>query len=685
MMNKTINKMEILAPAGDGDALRAAVFSGADAVYLGLTAFSARKSAGNFTPEQLREAVAFCHARNVRVYVAVNTTVYVDELEQLAGAIRAVADAGADAVIVQDLAAAALARQMAPELAIHGSTQMSVHTLAGAKMLAEEGFSRVILARELTLAEVAHIAQNCGIEVECFVHGALCMSVSGQCYMSAFLGGRSGNRGSCAGTCRLPFGANGTKGFHLSLKDLSAVEDLPRLAQAGVCSAKIEGRLRPPEYVAAAVDACLAAREGHAYNAQLLQDVFSRSGFTNAYFEGKIGGNMFGVRTAQDTAAGKKALPQVRELYRRERQKVPVYYTVTSEEEGVKLAARDDDGNSAIVYGLDAPQPAEKDQRPAVERALFKTGGTPFTAADLTIQGQPLGFLPGSQWNELRREVLEKLLQKRETLHPIPCAAPELPQFGSHKKPRHPALQARFERWEQVPRQPELLKKLHSIILPIAEAAKVPAALRSITLLELPRVMFGPVEDAAARAIADTKDQGFMGYLAHNIAHLKMTQGLPVYGGFGLNITNPLAAQQYAELGLEGLTVLPEVEVSRMEAIEPGVPTAALIYGHMPLMLTRACPLQNVTDCAHCKAKGGTLTDRMDRQFRVTCGMGVRTIYNPVPLYMGDKPGILPVDVGTAWFTTEDAARCAEVLDLLQKGSAFDGEFTRGLYFKGTM
>lgn len=684
MMNQN-NKMEILAPAGDGDALRAAVFSGADAVYLGLTAFSARKTAGNFTPEQLKQAVAFCHARSVRVYVAVNTTIYADELQQLAQAIQAIADAGADAVIVQDLAAAALARQMAPELAIHGSTQMSVHTLAGAKMLAEEGFSRVILARELTLAEVTHIAQNCGIEVECFVHGALCMSVSGQCYMSAFLGGRSGNRGSCAGTCRLPFGANGTKGFHLSLKDLSAVEELPRLQQAGVCSAKIEGRLRPAEYVASAVDACLAAREGRAYNQQLLRDVFSRSGFTNAYLESKIGSEMFGVRTAQDTAAGKKALPQVRELYRRERQKIPVHYTVTCEEEGVKLLAKDNDGNSAIVYGLDAPQPAEKDQRPAVERALFKTGGTPFVASDLTVQGQALGFLPGSQWNELRREVLEKLLQKREAVHPIPCQEAQLPQFSNHKKPRHPALQARFESWEQVPSQPELIKQLHSIILPISQAAKVPKALRSKTLLELPRVMFGGLEDAVVRAIAATKDQGFLGYLAHNIAHIKLTQGLPVYGGFGLNITNPLSAQQYAELGLRGLTVLPEVEVGQMESIEPGVPTAALVYGHMPLMLTRACPMHNVTDCAHCKAKGGTLTDRMDRQFRVSCGMGVRTIYNPVPLYMGDKPGVLPVDVGTAWFTTENADRCAQVLDLLRAGSAFDEEFTRGLYFKGTM
>ena len=676
--------MEILAPAGDEDALRAAVFAGADAVYLGLTSFSARRSAGNFTPEQLERAVPFCHARGVRVYVAVNTTVYEDELSSLADAIRTVARAGADAVIVQDLAAAALARQMAPGLAIHGSTQMSVHSPAGAMQLARMGFSRVILARELSLEEIRRITESCPIEVECFVHGALCMSVSGQCYMSAFLGGRSGNRGSCAGTCRLPFGANGEKGFHLSLKDLSAVEDLPDLAAAGVCSAKIEGRLRPPEYVAAAVDACLAAREGRAYDAQLLRDVFSRSGFTNGYLEGKINGGMFGVRTAEDTAAGKKALPQVRELYRRERQRVPVNATVTCEEEGVKLTLRDEEGNTTIGYSMEAPQPAEKDQKPAIERALGKMGGTPFLLKSLEFAGQQPGFLPGSQWNELRREALEKLLQKREQPRPIPCAAPALEPGRPHPGTRKPALQARFQHWEQVPQQPELLKKLHSIVVPIGEAAKVPAALRGRTLLELPRVMFGGLEQATRKALEQIKDQGFMGVVAHNIAHILLAQGLPIYGGFGLNVTNPLSAKEYAALGLRGITVLPEVEASRLAAIDPGVPTAALIYGHMPLMLTRACPLQNVTDCDHCKAKGGTLTDRMSREFPVDCGLGVRTIYNPVPLYMGDKPMALAVDVGTAYFTGESAQRCAQILELLQKGSAFDGEFTRGLYFKGT-
>ena len=263
-------ELELLAPAGSYETFEAVIRAGADAVYLGFSGFNARTGAGNFDADSLKEAVRFCHARGVKVHVALNTTVYGGELAALAGAVKAVAESGADAVICQDLAVAQLIGRIAPDLPRHGSTQMSVHTLQGALELKELGFTRVVLARELSLPEVEHITKHCGIETECFVHGALCMCVSGQCYMSAFLGGRSGNRGSCAGPCRLPFEANplpeGKPGrlHHLSLKDNSVIDKLDKLQAIGVASAKIEGRLRTPEYVAAAVSACLAGREGRA-------------------------------------------------------------------------------------------------------------------------------------------------------------------------------------------------------------------------------------------------------------------------------------------------------------------------------------------------------------------------------------------------------------------------------------
>lgn len=675
-MNSNV-PMEILAPAGNMDALTAAVYSGANAVYLGLKRFSARRTAGNFDADELRQAVSFCHGRGVKVYVAINTTAHPAEVEGLCDALADVCAAGADAVILQDLAVAALARRMAPDLPIHGSTQMSVHTLEGALELAELGFSRVILARELSLAEIEHIAKNCPIEVEVFVHGALCMSVSGQCYMSAFLGGRSGNRGGCAGPCRLPFAADGSGACHLSLKDLSAVGSLPALAAAGVVSAKIEGRLRGPEYVAAAVNACRQSLAGQAYDEQALQNVFSRSGFTNGYIEGKINGTMFGVRTAEDSAASKAVMPALRELYRREMPRVPVRFTLHCEEEGCKLTAADGEGNTAIAYTQNAPQKAEKDQRSAIERALGKTGGTPFYLESLTIEGEP-GYLPGSEWNEVRRAALESLLKKRSAIKPWAFNRLPLPAANRHPLPAKLPLWGRFEHWEQLPENAE---SLAGLIVPVFEADKVPQNLRAKTVLELPRAMFGAMEEAVAKAIAATKNGGFAGYLAQNIAHFRLAKGLPLYGGFGLNITNPLAADTYGQLGLRAMTVLPEVPFNEMAAIAPGVPTWALVYGHMPLMLTRACPLQNVTDCAHCDKKG-ELTDRKNKHFPVRCGGGVRQVYNPVPLYLGDRTGEIPADAGVLLFTIESKEQAAKVIDRYRKGETWPGEFTRGLYYK---
>ena len=686
-------RIEILAPVGSEEMLRAAVFSGADAVYLGFSGFNARTGAGNFDADSLQEAVRFCHARGVAVHVALNTTVYGTELSALEQAIRAVAASGADAVICQDLAVATLIGKIAPQLPRHGSTQMSVHTLQGALELKELGFTRVVLARELSLPEVEHIAKHCGIETECFIHGALCMSVSGQCYMSAFLGGRSGNRGSCAGPCRLPFEANalpeGKPGrlHHLSLKDNSAIDKLDKLQALGVVSAKIEGRLRTPEYVAAAVSACLAGREGRAYDRDLLKNAFSRSGFTSGYLDDKIDGTMFGVRSEADAELTKKTLPTLRELYRRERSRVPVQMKLEIEEGGEKLTVTDADGNKAFAYGDAEPQPARTDPTESLNRSLAKTGGTPFTAEKITVEmdGGPW-FIPGSAVNELRREALDALLKKREVLRLWPTTEEHVAALPQRTLPPRRTLRARFERWDQVPER--ALDGVEYLILPIAQADRVPREWRAKTLLELPRVMFGALEQDTARRIAATQDAGFAGYEVSNIAHLRLCRGLPMTGGFGLNITNNVAAQFYAEQGLSSLLILPEVKDSDIASIAPTrngkpVPTGVMIYGHMPLMLTRACPLQNIHDCAHCD-KTGVLTDRKAKKFPVRCGLGVRTIYNPVPIYMGDKPGALAVDYGVAYFTLESREEAAQILDSIRTHAPFEGEFTRGLYFKGT-
>ena len=303
--------------------------------------------------------------------------------------------------------------------------------------------------------------------------------------------------------------------------------------------------------------------------------------------------------------------------------------------------------------------------------------------AQLPVHKDYLGSLMGL---ELRREALDALLKKREVLRPWPVQDVELEPLPQRTLPPHRTLRARFERWDQVPEQ--ALSGVEYLILPIAQADRVPREWRGKTLLELPRVMFGKLEEDTARRVAATQDAGFAGYEVSNIAHLRLCRGLPMSGGFGLNVTNQVAAQFYADNGLGSVLILPETKDSDISTIAPThagkpVPTGVLVYGHMPLMVTRACPLQNIHDCAHCD-KTGVLTDRKAKKFPVRCGMGVRTIYNPVPIYMGDKPGALTVDYGVAYFTLESREEAAAILDNIRVHAPFEGDFTRGLYFKGT-
>ena len=248
-----MSRMRLLAPAGGREQLEAAVKNGADAVYLGAGGFNARAGAENFGGGSLREAVAYCHGRGVKVHVTLNTLITDRETLPLLRQLQEIAESGADAVIVQDLGVASLARQCCPTLPLHASTQLSIHNTTGARAMKDLGFSCIVLARELTGEEIAAIHREMGkeIQLETFVHGALCMSLSGQCYLSAMLGERSGNRGLCAQPCRLPYRLDGGKTGHpLSLKDMNLASHLGELEKMGVSVLKLEGRMKRPEYVA---------------------------------------------------------------------------------------------------------------------------------------------------------------------------------------------------------------------------------------------------------------------------------------------------------------------------------------------------------------------------------------------------------------------------------------------------
>lgn len=686
-------KIEVLAPAGSAEALQAAVFAGADAVYLGGPAFGARAHAKNFSPEELREAVAFCHARGVRVHVTVNTLLKDGEIHAALDWVKFLCALPVDAVLVQDMGLFSLLRERAPDLPLHGSTQMSLHTPAGAAFLAELGASRVVLARELSLDEIREIAGKTEIQLESFVHGALCMSVSGQCFFSAMLGGRSGNRGQCAQTCRLPFSAPGGTGHDLSLKDLSFIREVDRLRAAGVCSAKIEGRMKRPEYVAAAVSACRKAADGEEVPEELTQNleaVFSRSGFTRGYLTGNRGREMFGARTKEDvTGATEKVFRDLRALYRAERQRVPVALELTQEGDLLRLTAEDGAGQAAgaVLRGDFSQLPLLSGER--CQQQLRKTGGTPFLVEKLTV---PEGGVRAgvAQLNQLRREALDKLLELRARRKPLSFAekpwAPA-PRRGGRSGGALP-LWAVFRSPEQVPDQ---ALACESIALPLDTAPEDLEQLRGRgfeqILLELPRALFGAEEQIRAQ-MADRMGRGFTRFLCGNLGHLPLCRalGAEAHGAFGLNITNTAALDAFQGWGLRSAEVSFELTGREIAALGGELPRGMMVYGRQPVMLTRNCPLANGPGgCRNCRTPG-CLTDRMGKKFPVVCaGEGAARyaqVLNSVPLWLGDKelPG---VDFGVARFTVENAVESGEVLAALFRQEKPRFDYTRGLFQRG--
>ncbi|MBR6549385.1 MAG: U32 family peptidase, partial [Clostridia bacterium] len=374
---------EIMAPAGGWEQLTASVRSGANRVYFGCGGLNARRNADGFNNPT--EVIEYCHARGVKATAALNILLTDKDLQQAALLIEEVARAGGDGIIIQDLAAYRLVKEICPDLPLHASTQMTIHNVDGALALEQMGFARAVLARELSFDEIAAIRKATKIELEVFVHGALCMSVSGQCYLSSLLGGRSGNRGLCAQPCRLEFTRTDGKEYALSLKDMSHLAHIKQLADLGIDSFKIEGRMKRPEYAAAAVTQTLNALSGGKADLALLADVFSRSGFTDGYFTAKRNENMFGHRVKEDTANTDKVLPTLTALYRNERQQVPVdmHLTVTADKP-ITLTLTTQEQSVTLTGAT----PDQAFNRPLTEAfakdCLFKCGGTPYLPQFLT-------------------------------------------------------------------------------------------------------------------------------------------------------------------------------------------------------------------------------------------------------------------------------------------------------------
>ncbi len=673
---------EILAPVGGEAQLLAAVRCGADAVYLGAGQFQARQRAESFSGDALRQAVAYCHGRGVKVHVTVNTLVLDSELDALEAELRAIAESGADAVIVQDLAVLELLRRCCPDLERHASTQMTVHNVEGARMMQDLGFQRVVLARELSLEEIRRITQAVDIETEVFVHGAHCMSMSGSCYLSSVLGGRSGNRGRCAQPCRLDFRC-GERHFALSLKDMSNLRYVPALIEAGVASFKIEGRLKRPEYVAAAVTACRQARAGEPYDEGQLQAVFSRAGFTDGYMSGRRGADMFGHRRKEDVTAAEGVLGDLAALYRKEMPRLGVEMDFRMEAHAASLSVRC--GEETVTVSGPAPQAARTQPTDAesAERALTKTGGTPFCVARFRADICGGGMLPASALNAMRREALDALLRRREETPPHIFIEGEAPVRVSYVSPERPRLRARCQTAAQAE---ACAGAAEEIILPVAEIEKNPHLIEALgphLLGEMPPLVFPGEEEALQARMEALRRAGLQAAVAENWYGLRLGRrlGFAVHGGHGLNLVNTPALAVCRELGLESATISFELPLRALRRLGDSLRRGILLYGHLPLMRFRACPVKGRDGCGHCSGRS-VLIDRMQRRFTVLCAdRRYGSLLNPVLLYVGDKE--LPkLDFLTAYFTTESPGEAAEILRLCRLGAAFPGEHTGGLYYK---
>ena len=669
--------IEILAPAGSFESVVAAVRLGADAVYLGGQTLNARRGAANFDKTQLLEAVSYCHARGVRVYQTINTVVFDDELADALEAIKTACDSGVDALIIQDLAVARLARECAPTIELHASTQMSVHNLEGVKALEELGFSRVVVARELSLEELSHMKGKTSVQLESFVHGALCMSLSGGCYLSSMIGGRSGNRGMCAQPCRLPFASE--KSSHaLSLKDLTLIKNIAELREAGIVSLKIEGRLKRPEYVAAAVAACRLARAGEKPDMEALAAVFSRSGFTNAYFLGNCGDHMFGLRRHEDVTAAASVLKKLAATFRAETPRVGL---------GVKLQAKKDkpvvlimtDGDKEYRAEGEPPQIAQNTATTPerAEAALCKTGGTPFEITKIECDIDEGLMLPASQLNALRRQLLEEVLAERSRIIPHKFKSTELPK----PKPRlgaEPVLRVRLEKLSQLSRE---LYSATSIVLPLDEIDEI-GDIRGLNpdkiILELPRIFFG--DSAIMREQLEiARDIGINKVLAGNLGGIGLARelGFEWHGDFTLNLTNELATEELNRLGCKSVTASIECSITRLRRLGTAeIPVGAVGYGYLPLMATRCRP-------AGMESDEGALTDRLGNSFRVAKTGEAYTLYNCVPLWLAERTGeFAPLSFLTLYFTNETAAQCAEIYKAYENKQPPTNTITRGLYYR---
>ena len=690
--------LELLAPAGSMEALRAAVQNGANAVYLGSGAFNARQGAKNFTPQLLTEAVKYCHVRGVAVHLTLNTLVSDRETGDVCALIRQAAVAGVDAFIVQDWSVLQLCRQIAPNVPIHGSTQMTVHNLPGVLLCAAMGMSRVVLSRELGRDDIRYICQNSPIEIEVFGHGALCMCYSGQCYLSSAIGGRSGNRGRCAQPCRQSYGYGRYENrFPLSLKDNCLVAYLKELEAMGVASLKLEGRMKRPEYVAAVTGVYRQALDTGEVTREMMNSLtaaFNRQGFTDGYFTGRTGNGMFGVRA--DKYDDAKWLQNARQTYESaENSLVPVSFQAVVHENGSSLTVTDPEGRSCTVTG---PRPEQARTLALTEESLAdrlsKTGGTPYRCGSVTASIEDGLTLSASAINGLRRDVLNQLTAIR--------ARREKPVLGRPVKFRHyegfkelPGLAVQVTTREQIT---DRLLKLKPAVLyvPLHILALDPVFCHELNrkvpvAAVLPRIVHDGEMDRLREDLRLVRKMGVKETLVGNLGLLLVVRelGFRIRGDFGLNIYNSGSMSLMKDLELSSATLSFEMTLPQIRDISKAVPCEIFAYGRLPLMVTENCLIRGRTGSCTCNLGQTKLVDKTGAEFPIIKdGDKCRSILlNGKKLNWLDRQadlGRLGLWALRLYFTTENAKEVDSVLSSWHNPGPFDpGACTRGLYLRG--
>ncbi len=674
--------MEILSPAGSRESLEAAVHSGADAVYLGGNRFSARKNAQNFSDEALEQAVDFCHARGVLVYVCCNTLLKENELDDAMDFVHYTWEIGVDALIVQDLGLVARIRRELPDMPIHASTQMTVTNADGVNALADLGISRVVLAREVTAEGLASICKKTETDLEYFVHGALCISYSGQCLMSSLLGGRSGNRGSCAQPCRLPYtllqdGRPVTeKTALLCPKDLCLADTVAELDTLGVCSLKIEGRMKSPDYVSMVTRVYRRAAEGKATEDEIrdMLKFFSRGGSCHGYYDGCQYGNMMDPEGQNKIA---DSLPDITV----EKKKMPVTLKFVGKiGQPMQLTMTTQEGETVTVTGAVCEEarirPTEAER---VREQLVKLGETPFYAKEVNISLQDATAVSIKEINALRRkgaETLEGLLVNCFKRQPVAVVR----QNNIVRVDRQPVLCAEVMTKEQL--QAALDMGIERIYVPealweMAQDAKDPV----LQLLPL-------LKEGMAQDVTDCES-----VCMQNIGQLTICLGKNIIAGHRMNVTNSESAELLRHLGVSRCVISPELNIKSIDALRrhTDMELEVIGYGRLPLMLMENCIIKSHKGCG-CEHGSFSLLDRKNEVFPLyptRCG---NVIYNSKPIYMADRMEEikkLHVDAVRMSFTLENYERCCIIISEYQAAlagkicQAPEGDFTRGHFYRG--